>query len=55
MQMQKSKIWFAVIITAIVVGGAVYYFMETKNSEMTSPKKENISLAQNSKRICFNG
>lgn len=55
MQTQESKIGLAVIITAIVVGGAVYYFAGAKNPESASPKKENSSFTQSSKEYAVMG
>ncbi|MBI1755329.1 hypothetical protein HYR65_03545 [Candidatus Azambacteria bacterium] len=55
MQTQGSKIGPAIIITAVVVGGAVYYFTGTKNPESASPKKENSSFTQSSKEYAVMG
>jgi hypothetical protein len=50
MEKEQSKIGVAILITAIVVGGAVYYFTNSKTvSETTDTKQENSSYNQSSK------
>lgn len=55
MQTQESKIGFAVIITAIVIGGASYYFWGDKNPETISPKQQNSAFIQSSKEYAVMG
>lgn len=53
METQQSKIGRAVIITAIIVGGASYYFWGSKDSETASPK--NSAFSQSSKEYAVMG
>lgn len=52
---QESKVGLTIIITAIVVGGVVYYFTGAKNPESASQKKENTSFNQSSKEYAVMG
>src|SRR3989344_783729 len=56
MEKEQSKIGVAILITAIVVGGAVYYFTNSKtSSETASTKPQNTSYNQNSKEYAVMG
>lgn len=52
---EQTKIILAVIITAVVVGGSVYYLWGNKNLETASPKQENTAFSQNSKEYAVMG
>ena len=56
MEKEQSKLGVAILITVIVVGGAVYYFTNSKtSSEITNTKKENGSYNQSSKEYAVMG
>jgi len=56
MEKEQSKIGLAILITAIVVGGAVYYFTNLKtSSETIGVKQENNSYNQSSKEYAVMG
>lgn len=56
MEKEQSKIGVAILITAIVVGGVVYYFTNSKTaSETTGTKQENSSYNQSSKEYAVMG
>ena len=56
MEKEQSKLGVAILITAIVVGGAVYYFNNSKiTSETASTKSEKISYNQSSKEYAVMG
>lgn len=53
---EQSKVGIAILITAIVVGGAVYYFTNFKTpSETPHRKQENSSYNQTSKEYAVMG
>jgi len=56
MEKEQSKIGLAILITAVVVGGAVYYFTNPKTStETATTKQEKASYNQNSKEYAVMG
>jgi hypothetical protein len=56
MEKEQSKIGVTILITAIVIGGAVYYFTNSKTpSETAGVKQENISYNQSSKEYAVMG
>lgn len=56
MKTQNSKIGLVVLITALVVGGAVYYFTNSKiSSETIGTKQESSSYNQSSREYAVMG
>jgi hypothetical protein len=56
MEKEKTKFRVAILITAIIVGGAVYYFTNSNPSpQITDTKNENISYSQSSKEYAIMG
>lgn len=56
MEKEQSKVGFAILITAIVVGGAVYYFTNSQTLPETSDRKqENSSYNKSSKEYAVMG
>lgn len=55
MQSQELRIGLAVLITAIVVGGGVYYFSGNKNIETANLKQESSVFTQSSKEYAMMG
>lgn len=56
MEKEQSKLGVAILITAIVVGGAVYYFTNSQTpSATTSTKQETSSYNQSSKEYAVMG
>ena len=50
-----GKIWLAVIITAIIVGGTVYYVLREKSPQASGSKIENVSFSKSSKEYALLG